>query len=148
MGWSYEQQQRLQKEQDIVSKYFPSFSFVNVASQLCLEGWMRTNSGSNYKLRLYVPNDLPYSVPDVVITYPSPIRDFNSNDLVTIGSSSSMHLLNPRDNCPKICTYRATNWNSNITFYKVLVKVRIWLEALDGHKRTGKSLDYFLTHQS
>ena len=147
MGWTTEQQIRLQKEMNILAQYFPAFSFTNVNGQTCIEGWMKTNSKTNYKIRLYVPSDIPYSVPDVVITSPNPVTDGWGKNLVNLGTSSTMHLLNPRDNYPKICHYRSDSWNANVTFYKVLVKVRIWLEALDGHKKTGNDLDYYLKHQ-
>lgn len=147
MGWTYEQQSRLQKELDILAQYFPAFEYVNIGGQLCIEGWMLTNSKIHYKIRLYIPSDLPYSVPDVVVTVPNPLNDYWGNSLVGLGASATMHLLTPRDNYPKICTYRSTNWNANVTFYKVLIKVRIWLEALDGHKSTGNNLDYYLKHQ-
>jgi hypothetical protein len=147
MGWSNEQQLRLSKEKEILNNFFPNFNFVNVGTNLCLEGTMTTNSRNTYKIRLYVPSDVPYSVPDVVIISPNPARDYYSRELTSHGASSVMHLLNPRDGYPKICTYRGTHWNPNVTFYKVLVKVRLWLEALDGHKRTGQALDYYLKHQ-
>ena len=148
MGWSYEQQNRLQKEIDILSQYFPAFSYTNDGGSDCVEGWMKTKARNNYKIRVYVPNDLPYSVPEVVITYPNPVKDYLGKSLIDFGTSSVMHLLSPKDGYPKICHYRSSNWNGNITFYKVLMKVRIWLEALDGHKNTGKTLDYYLTHQN
>lgn len=147
MGWTYEQQSRLQKELDILAQYFPAFEYVNVGGRLCIEGWMKTNGKVDYKVRLYIPSDLPYSVPDCVIIHPNPVKDFRGVSLVNIGGSSTMHLLAPRDNYPKICTYRSANWNANVTFYKVLMKVRLWLEALDGHKSTGNNLDYYLKHQ-
>ncbi|RYY51421.1 MAG: hypothetical protein EOO06_00015 [Chitinophagaceae bacterium] len=147
MGFTHEQQGRLQKEIDILAQYFPSFSFINSGGNVCLEGWMNTNSRNNYKLRLYVPQDIPYSVPDVVIVSPTSLRDYSGMLLTDHGASGSMHLLTPRDGYPKICTYKSTNWNSNVTFYKVLMKVRLWLEALDGHKSNGLPLDYYLKHQ-
>jgi len=147
MGWTAEQQNRLQRELNILNPYFPSFNYVNVGTNLCLEGWMKTNSNNNYKIRLYVPSDIPYSVPDAVIVHPDPATDYYGRNLTSLGASATMHLLSPRDFLPKICHYRPANWNSNVTFYKVLIKVRIWLEALDGHKRTGQAMDYYLTHQ-
>ncbi len=148
MGWTLEQQNRLNKEWEIIQKYFPNFAFKNYNTQLCIEGWMYTNKKSGYCLRLYVPSDLPNSVPDVVITFPNPVTDYWGKSLTTYGYSGIMHLLAPRDGYPKICTYKSTYWNPNRTFYNVLMKVRIWLEALDGHKTTGKSLDNYLTHQT
>lgn len=148
MGWTVEQQNRLNKEWEIVQKYFPDFSFKAYGTGLCLEGWMRTNYGNNYQLRLYIPSDMPNSVPEVVILFPNPTVDFYNRRLVDYSFSSTMHLLSPKDGYPKICTYKASFWNPNRTFYNVLMKARIWLEALDGHKSTGNPLDFYLKHQS
>lgn len=147
MGWSIEQQNRLNKEGDILKKYFPNFQFKYYGTQLCIEGWIYTNKKNAYHVRLYVPYDLPNSIPEVVITSPSPVTDAWGKNLVEYSYSATMHLLTPRDGCPKICTYKSTHWNPNRTFYNVIIKVRIWLEALDGHKSTGKPLDSYLPHQ-
>ncbi len=147
MSWSTEQQNRLNKEWEIVKQYFPGFEWKYYGTQLCLEGWMTTNQKTMYKLRLYVPIDMPNSVPEVVITYPYPITDNLGKALTDYNYSATMHLLSPKDGYPKICTYKSTHWNPNRTFYNVLIKVRIWLEALDGHKSSGHALDYYLKHQ-
>ena len=147
MSWSVEQQNRLAKEWEILQKYFPNFQFKYYGTQLCLEGYMITNKNVSYGIRLYVPYDMPNSVPEAVITFPSPVNDYFGNSLANYSHSAVMHLLAPRDGCPKICTYKATHWNPNRTFYNVLMKVRIWLEAFDGHKSTGKNLDSYLPHQ-
>jgi len=147
MAWSIEQQNRLNKEWEIVQNYFPGFQFVNIGSHLCLEGWMTTNKRNQYGLRLYVPSDIPNSIPEIVVIYPNPVMDYWGRDLVVYQHSATMHLLTPKDGYPKICTYKATHWNPNRTFYNRLMKARIWLEALDGHKLTGQQLDYYLKHQ-
>ncbi len=108
---------------------------------------MKTNKSVNYKIRLYVPNDIPNSVPKAVITYPNPVTNYYGRKLINDGYSSSMHLLEPKNGYPQICTYRSVNWHPNKTFYNILMKIRIWLEAFDGHKETGNSLDYYLKHQ-
>jgi hypothetical protein len=129
MGWTTEQQNRLNKEWEIVQQYFPQFQFKTGSSRVCLEGNMRTNSKRLYGLRLYVPDDMPNSVPDVVVTYPYPLVDFAGKNLSDYSFSSTMHLLSPKDGYPRVCTYKSTFWNPNRTFYNVLMKVRVWLEA-------------------
>lgn len=147
MSWSVEQQNRLSKEGNIIKKYFPNFQFKYYGTQLCLEGRMFTNQNNIYDVRLYVPYDIPNSVPEVIIFYPYPVKDYWGRNLTDYLHSATMHLLAPKDGYPKICTYKSTHWNPNRTFYNVLIKVRIWLEALDGHKSTGKPLDSYLPHQ-
>ena len=147
MSWSTEQQTRLNREWEIVKQYFPTFELKYYGTQLCIEGWMYTNLKTGYKIRLYIPVDMPNSVPEVVIIYPNPLKDYSGKSLSDYSFSAIMHLLSPRDGYPKVCTYKSTHWSPNRTFYNVLIKVRIWLEALDGHKNTGKPLDYYLKHQ-
>ena len=148
MAWSIEQQNRLNKEWEILQKYFPDFQFKQYGNNACFEGWMKTNQKVQYQLRLYIPSDLPNSVPEVVILHPNPVTDYYGRRLIDYSHSATMHLLSPKDGYPKICTYKSTYWNPNRTFYNVLMKVRIWLEALEGHKSTGNPLDFYLKHQN
>jgi hypothetical protein len=147
MGWSIEQQSRLNKEWEILMKYFPDFKFYNTNSQVYIEGLMGTNEKNYYSIRLYVPLDLPNSVPEAIIIYPNPLTDYYGKRLIDYGYSATMHLLSPKNGYPKICTYKLSYWNPNRTFYNVLMKVRIWLEAFEGHKSTGNALDYYLKHE-
>src|SRR3954463_3384561 len=147
MAWTPEQQTRLNREWGILQTYFPRFEFKTAASLVYLDGLMQTNSKNWYSVRLYVPADMPNSVPEVVITYPNPLKDYYGKHITDYLHSAVMHLLSPRDGFPKVCTYKSTYWNPNRTFYNVLIKVRIWLEALEGHQVTGKPLDHFLKHQ-
>jgi hypothetical protein len=147
MAWSAEQQSRLNKEWEVIQRYFPHFQFAYAGIQLCLEGQLTTNRKAVYHVRLYVPNDFPNSVPEVVVTWPNPLTDFQGLSLARYQYSAQMHLLSPKDGFPRICTYKSTHWNPNRTFYNVLIKVRLWLEALDAHKSTGQSLDTYLPEQ-
>src|SRR5690242_4960099 len=115
MGWSTEQQNRLNKEWEIIQSYFPIFRFRTLPTGVVLEGTMETNSNKSYGLRLYVPNDLPNSVPDVVITSPNPVYDYHRKSLIDYNYSATMHLLSPKDGYPRICTYKSTHWNPNRT---------------------------------
>lgn len=61
--------------------------------------------------------------------------------------SASMHTLAPVEGRVAVCHYRPDRWDERKTLYLVLLKVRLWLEALEGHRRTGKPMDDFLPHQ-
>lgn len=147
MPWTPEQQKRLNRELELLREYFPEFKPRYEFKQIYLEGWMKTNLGTKYNLRLFVPPDLPNSVPMVLITYPNNLNDYKGRRLVDYGQSENMHLLEPLAGYPCICTYKPSHWNPNLTFYNILVKVRIWLEAYQGHKVTGKPMDYYIRHQ-
>ena len=146
MGWSMMQQRRLQLEKKILSKYFPSFHWVNQydPENTVVEGNIITNSRNLYSLKTFVPPDYPNSMPDLVITYPFPVKGHFGKKLTEYGCSSTMHLLTPINDCPAICHYN--EWSPELTVYLVIVKGRIWLEALDGHVKTGQPLDYYLPH--
>jgi ubiquitin-protein ligase len=144
MTWTQVQQQRLQVERQILKKYFPSFSWINPtdSNNTRVEGSVRTNAGNTYTLRVYVPSDFPNSRPDMAVTSPYPLKGHNGKDLYE--TDSSMHTLAPRDGYVKICHYK--DWLPDLTLYLVVLKGRIWLEALEGHRRTGQLIDSFLAH--
>ena len=144
--WSEVQRKRLAVEKQILQKYFPAINWINPAdsSDTRIEGEVKTNVGNKYKLRVYVPSDFPNSRPDMVVLSPYPLKGYRGQDMKEHGTSSSMHTLDPRDGYLKICHYR--DWLPNLTLYKVVLKGRIWLEALEAHRSTGQPLDHFLSH--
>ncbi|MEH1965837.1 hypothetical protein [Nostoc sp.] len=147
MLWSTEQRKRLEVEKGILQQYFPTFNWINPtdAANTKIEGEVKTNVGNIYKLRVYVPSDFPNSRPQMVILSPYPLKGYRGQDMKEHGMSSSMHTLEPTDyGYVQICHYR--NWLPNITLYKVVLKGRLWLEALEAHKRTGQPIDAFLSH--
>jgi len=149
MPWTVEQQVRLQQERQIIDKYLyalkPVWHFPTIPGSAYIEVSMKTNSATVYPLRLFIPSDLPNSVPRVYVW--ATLRDYSYRNLADTGVSANMHLLGPEDGHVQICHYRSTNWSPNVTFYKVFMKARLWLEAYEGHKQTGKSLDQYLRHQ-
>ncbi len=146
MSWNEAERKRLQVERQILKKYFPSFQWHNQAERKYtrIEGQLQTNRSNRFGIRVYVPPKYPYELPDMVITTPNPIRDYHYRDLRDYGASSEMHLLSTRDGYARICHYR--EWEPNLTLYYVLLKGRIWLEAFEGHKQTGKELSAYLRH--
>jgi len=147
MTWSEVQRQRLTVEKQILQKYFPSFKWLNPTDSINtrIEGQVKTNVGNIYKLRVYVPSDFPNSLPELIVISPYPLKGYRGQDLKEHGISGSMHTLDPSDyDYVKICHYR--DWLPNITLYKVVLKGRVWLEALEAHRRTGQPIDAFLSH--
>lgn len=80
----------------------------------------------------------------MVVSNPRPLRDHRGKKLKD--PSASMHTLGLRDDCTKICHFKESLWIPNNTLYLVAMKGRIWLEAYEGHLRTGRALDSFLPH--
>jgi ubiquitin-protein ligase len=148
MGWTSLQQTRLKTEQGILTTYFPAFEWKNPtdSSKTTIEGNLKTNSGNIYRLRVYVPSDYPNSRPEMVVLSPHPLTGFGGVNLNSSAPSGAMHILSPRDGYVSICHYK--DWLPNLTLYLVILKSRLWLEALEGHKQTGRPIDHFLSHMS
>jgi len=147
VGWSSQQSARLHLEMDILSRYFPTFFLKDsiIPGRAVIEGTMRSNAGNEYLVRLHVPADLPNSVPIVEIISPV-LRDRFGHSLVDLGTSYPMHLLKPENDAVRICHYSTSHWHPNITFSKVLLKIRAWVEAYEGHLDSGYAIDHYLPH--
>ncbi|GHJ47575.1 hypothetical protein Cs7R123_49170 [Catellatospora sp. TT07R-123] len=146
MAWTAAQAQRLSWEINIVGNYFPTMRWYNAPdpARAYVEGVLRTNSGRDYSLRVYVPPTFPSTCPDMVVASPAPLRDRKGRKMDE--ASASMHTLGTRDGCTKICHYRPNLWVPQNTVYLVLLKGRIWLEAYESHLRSGRDLDAYLPH--
>ncbi len=142
-------QQRLQAEKQALNYGFPSrYVIQNLnTNNAFVDLGLRTNTGKTYRLKI-VLEDFPYSKPDVYVIYPQGLRDYNGRQLSSYGVSASMHLLQPdAQGNIQLCHYSDAVWASNVTLYKVALKCLVWLNAYDGHLRTGEPLDYYLKHQ-
>lgn len=144
--WTLAQQTRLQTERTILLKYFPDFEWKNPTdpNNTTLEGDLKTNIGNLYRVRVYVPSDFPNSCPEIVVLSPHPLKGHGGVDLNSSAPSMATHTLSPRDGYVSICHYK--DWLPNLTLYLVVLKGRLWLEALEGHRRTGHPIDRFLSH--
>lgn len=140
-------QARLAGELPILKQYFPSFRWKLDGTTVTVEGTVKTNSGKEYKLRIELPNDYPSSVPAMYVIEPKPLRGMRGWDLAELGANPLMHTLSPKNGAVAICHYHPDFWDPQQTIYKVVVKGRIWLEALEAHVRTELPMDTYLAHQ-
>ena len=136
MSWSKVQRSRILEERDILNAYFPSrVTWRDGATNVEIR--MTTNSDNEYCLRVYLPDDFPNSVPDMVITEsPQPMPDWQSG--------SQTHTRKRRDGFLRICHYRRARWDCDNYLYHVFLKGRLWLEAYEAHLRTSEPVDQFL----
>ena len=143
MPWTPEQQHRLAIEKDILEKFFSGkVQWVDPRGNTRVEVTMTSNSNQIYCLRLYVPQDYPNSLPDMVVCR-------SPRSMPNWGASETTHTLGSRDGCLKICHYYAPRWNPQCTFYEVFVKGRVWLEAYEGCMANGNNkMDNYLGHMS
>ena len=143
MPWSQTQQRRLSMEKGILEKYFPGrVTWIDPQGSTKVEVAMNTNNGKAYTLRVYVPGDCLNSCPVMVVRRPSSPLTLRNGDQVPC--SGDYHCWGKHDGYTQICHYRACNWTSSNTLYQVFMKGRIWLEAYEGHLRTGRALSAYL----
>lgn len=136
--------QRLQFETTILERYFPrKFKFENLnLSNEILDVGIKTQSGKIYRLNIKLKTDYPNSLPEVYVIFPLPLRKFDGSRIQ--GASHEMHTLSNDGDKIQICHFKPENWNPNQSLYKIILKVRIWLEAYEGHLRTGNPIDDYL----
>ena len=110
---------------------------------------LQTDAGRRYTLWIRIGKAYPNKPPKMYVIRPKPFWDCRGRKLSSVGSSYEMHLLDPDEHGhPQICHYRDSRWTPNVTLYEVLVKGRLWLEAYERHRETGKDMDHYLPHMA
>lgn len=136
--------ERLKKEFIILQTKLQQDSFrfldFNGAKPHLVAG-QQTNSGTVYTVKIDL-SDFPNSVPDAFIISPKPLKTLTGESM--LGASHAMHTLSGVDGCTKVCHYGPRDWSSNVSLYKVLIKIRVWLEAYETHLKTGEPLSNYL----
>jgi len=131
---------RLALEKRIIDRFFPkSFVWTNPTAGTYVVGYLRSNGGNHYRIKVCLPDDYPRSAPSAYVIDP-PLRG-----QILYCTSAKMHTLGPDENGhPQICHCRT--WAVSDTIYMILVKIRFWLEAYEGYVRTGEPIEAFLKH--
>lgn len=102
----------------------------------------RTNRGNVYTLRIEL-DKFPNEIPKVFI-----MKMLYTKDGEAMNSpSGSMHTWGSEHGWTRICHY-GSSWTNAISIYKVYVRARLWLEMYEQHLKTGKPLDYYLSHDN
>ena len=82
------------------------------------------------------------------VSFGRPLLDADGVTLFSRGVSEQMHILGGNDSMGvKVCHHGEHRWTTAITLHHVLLKIRIWLEAYEGHLESGHPLDHWLKHQ-
>ena len=138
MPWTQAQRERLATEKKVLDHYFPDcVKWVDPAGDAKVEVTLMTNNDNKYTLRVYIGNQFPNAIPDMVVTSsPNPMPNW--------GDSVVSYTLSSRDGYLRICHCHPSEWTDSSSLYQVVMKGRIWLEAYEGHIRTGQPLNYFL----
>jgi len=138
--------QRLDAEQRVLAEHFPSFIFHDLDTPTGrVDGVLTSNTDTAYKVRLYL-RDFPDEVPQAFIMDPI-LQHVNGYPLAELGGDERFHVLRPDGmGHVQICHFPDRYWRSSVTLQHVILKVRVWLEAYEGHHNTGRTIDNFLAH--
>ena len=146
MPWSQSQQTRLAYEKGLLENYFRGrVTWIDPRGNTRVEIQVTCTNDKQYVLRIYIPPDYPNSCPQMVVSYPNYCLTKRDGTVMNSGDSDD-HTWGSRDGCTQICHYKPAEWTDDNTFYQVAMKGLIWLEAYEGHLRTGKSLSNYLQH--
>ena len=140
---------RLQKEQALLKTYFPTFHIQcpDDPGRAGAVGTLTTNAGNEYGLWIPLGTTFPNERPEMFVVSPKGLTNRRGKKLAKIGTDAAMHLLAPNEHGhPQICHHNDASWTPNVTLYKVVMKARLWLEAYEMHKTTGKDIDHYLPH--
>ena len=142
MGWDAVQRKRLGMEKELLERYFPGrVTWTDPTGNTKVEVRMTTSNDKSYTLRVYIPDNCLNSCPTMVVCNPSSqLRTRNGN--VIHGAED--HSWGEFDGLTNICHFHSSRWTGENTLYQVFMKGLIWLEAYEGHLRTGKSLSAYL----
>ena len=140
--------ERLHREQALLKTYFPAFriQFPDDPERVGAIGILTTNAGHEYGL--WIPlGAFPNEPPGMFVVSPKNLKNRRGKKLAKVGVNAVMHLLAPDEHGhPQICHHNDASWTPNVTLYKVVMKGRLWLEAYEMHKATGKDIDHYLPH--
>jgi hypothetical protein len=143
------QHQRCRAELDLLNQYFPGLTrspnrngtpfypaYVDIP--------MTTRARNRYIVRLVIPAAYPDRMPTMLVVNPRPLLDYHGRPLLR--TNASMHVLGSSDGCTCLCHYNSELWDSNLALQMVALKGGLWLEAYEGHRRTGRPIDHWLSH--
>ena len=136
---------RLEIEEALLRKTFgPTFRIQEGSSSARgVVGKVHTNSGAEYVLFIPIKR-FPDQAPAAYVVARK-LLGANGKPLPEL--SRDMHTRERDEHgSVQVCHYADASWSSEVTLYKVVMKVRIWLEAYEAHLRTGKPIDKYLGH--
>jgi hypothetical protein len=134
---------RLLFETAVLKRYFANkFLFtIDGRKEVLLVG-VKSQSGNVYQIRIELSEIYPIEMPNAFIVYPKELKNFKGKKLPAF--SHEMHILENDAKGVQICHFLPGNWNPNQSLYKVVLKVKIWIESYEGHLKNGKSINDYL----
>ena len=134
---------RLLFETAILKRYFADrFLFIIDGRKEVLLVGVKSQSGKVYQIKIELSEIYPIEMPNAFIVYPKGLTNFKGKRLPAF--CHEMHILENDSKGVQICHFVPGNWNPNQSLYKVVLKVKIWIESYEGHLKNGKSINDYL----
>ncbi len=138
--------ERLNLEKNVLQREMPSVQCVfKDMSSACPYVLMpvRTKNGKVYTIRIDL-DGFPNALPAAFVTKMLKTKDGKDMD----SASATMHTLTSDHGYTRICHYGPSSWSPMVSIFKIYVKCALWLNMYELHLRTGKTMDFYLNHQS
>jgi ubiquitin-protein ligase len=112
---------RMVVESEKIKRYFPQFAFkASRGTVTSVEGYLETNDGNYYYVKIKIPDDYPYTMPSVSLPQ-------------TAIDSACPH----RYVSNNLCVMKSDQWTSNYSLAFMIAKAAIWINKYDVWQRTG-----------
>ena len=129
------QRKRLKDEKDFLEKYFSGEKFPKRMKNgdPIFERDVKFSNGNIYRLRIYVGENYPHQLPDLVVCgSPKPMPKW--------AVSHETHTYQLKDELLRICFFHPIRWTRENRLYEVFNKGEEWLEAYEKHLVTGEKM--------
>lgn len=95
-----------------------------------------------YNIKFYRLDRFPEHKP--IVTAGELLYDHNGWSMDTV--SQEQHLLGSHNGETYMCLYNDSDWNANISLYKLVCRAQRWLAAYNFHLLSGENIENFLPH--
>lgn len=144
MLWTYDQRARLALEERLLRENgMEHFAFLDpaVPGSTRIEGLHQTTAENLYRLTLRLSRSQPDVLPDLYVSYPTPLLGYGGKLMTDHGTSHDMHTWSSDwGGYTKICHWKQEYWSASNTLVAVLMKGMLWLESFELHRRTGRPI--------
>lgn len=123
---------RVKYEKRFLERYFSgeTFPIRMKYGDPIFERDVKTSNGNIYRLRIYVGENYPHQMPELVVCgSPKPMPKWQGGH--------ETHTYQPKDGLLQICFFRPKRWTRENRLYEVFNKGEEWLEAYEQHLVTG-----------
>lgn len=140
-NWQLYQRERLALEARLLRIHMPDFPIYQPQGWTNVSGYWTSNSGSQYLIRIVIPDGYPDECPSTYVEQPAPLLDHFGMPMTRHGDSHEFHTWKPdREGIVKICTFKPAFWDASNTLNQMVQKAFLWIIAYEHHRKTGTKI--------